>query len=104
MLKDLQDSKEFQVFKVRPALKEHKNARDIVLEGYQEHHVADVLVGELHEMDVTDERWGAKFKVLKEIRVLKDLRVLKAHRVTQVRRDHKVLRVLLDQQVLLVHQ
>jgi hemerythrin superfamily protein len=49
-----------------PALKRHSEARDIVLEGYQEHHVADVLVGELKHMPPTDERWGAKFKVLKE--------------------------------------
>ena len=49
-----------------PALKRHPEARDIVLEGYQEHHVADVLVRELKQMDPTDERWGAKFKVLKE--------------------------------------
>jgi hemerythrin superfamily protein len=49
-----------------PALKRHSEARDIVLEGYQEHHVADVLVGELKNMDPGDERWGAKFKVLKE--------------------------------------
>ena len=49
-----------------PALKKHEKAKDIVLEGYQEHHVADLLVKELHAMDVTDERWGAKFKVLKE--------------------------------------
>lgn len=49
-----------------PALKEHPKAKDIVLEGYQEHHVADVLIKELHAMNVTDERWGAKFKVLKE--------------------------------------
>ena len=49
-----------------PALKKHDKAKDIVLEGYQEHHVADLLVKELHAMDVTDERWGAKFKVLKE--------------------------------------
>jgi hypothetical protein len=49
-----------------PALKEHPKAKDIVLEGYQEHHVADILIRELHETDVTDERWGAKFKVLKE--------------------------------------
>lgn len=49
-----------------PALKRHKEAKDIVLEGYQEHHVADVLVGELKNMDPGDERWGAKFKVLKE--------------------------------------
>lgn len=49
-----------------PALMEHPKAKDIVLEGYQEHHVADILVKELHDMKVTDERWGAKFKVLKE--------------------------------------
>ena len=49
-----------------PALKRHRQARDIVLEGYQEHHVADVLVAELKNMNPTDERWGAKFKVLKE--------------------------------------
>jgi hemerythrin superfamily protein len=49
-----------------PALKRHSEAKDIVLEGYQEHHVADVLVGELKNMDPADERWGAKFKVLKE--------------------------------------
>jgi hemerythrin-like domain-containing protein len=49
-----------------PALKRHREARDIVLEGYQEHHVADVLVAELKDLDPADERWGAKFKVLKE--------------------------------------
>jgi hemerythrin HHE cation binding domain-containing protein len=49
-----------------PALKAHPEARDIVLEGYQEHHVADLLTGELHNLPAGDERWGAKFKVLKE--------------------------------------
>jgi hypothetical protein len=49
-----------------PALKRHRDAHEIVLEGYQEHHVADVIVAELHRMPPTDERWGAKFKVLKE--------------------------------------
>jgi hemerythrin-like domain-containing protein len=49
-----------------PALKEHPEAKDIVLEGYQEHHVADILVRELHAVATDDERWGAKFKVLKE--------------------------------------
>jgi iron-sulfur cluster repair protein YtfE (RIC family) len=49
-----------------PALKPHAAAHDIVLEGFQEHHVADVLVKELHELDKDDEKWGAKFKVLKE--------------------------------------
>jgi len=49
-----------------PTLKEHPNAKDIVLEGYQEHHVVDLLIDELQEMVENDERWGAKFKVLKE--------------------------------------
>jgi hemerythrin-like domain-containing protein len=49
-----------------PALKAHPEAKDIVLEGFQEHHVADILVKELHEVSTDDEQWGAKFKVLKE--------------------------------------
>jgi hemerythrin-like domain-containing protein len=47
-------------------LKPHAEARDIVLEGYQEHHVADLLVKELHQLARDNEQWGAKFKVLKE--------------------------------------
>ena len=49
-----------------PALKPHAEARDIVLEGFEEHHVADVLVTELHQLTADNERWGAKFKVLQE--------------------------------------
>jgi hemerythrin-like domain-containing protein len=49
-----------------PALKSHPEAKDIVLEGYQEHHVADLIVKELHGLARSDERWGAKFSVLKE--------------------------------------
>jgi iron-sulfur cluster repair protein YtfE (RIC family) len=49
-----------------PALKAHPEATDIVLEGYQEHHVADLIVEELHGLAKDDERWGAKFKVLQE--------------------------------------
>lgn len=49
-----------------PALKAHPEAKDIVLEGYQEHHVADVVLKELQELPPSDERWGAKLKVLKE--------------------------------------
>lgn len=49
-----------------PALKEHPKAKDIVLEGYEEHHVADMIMAELAETDYDDERWGAKWKVLKE--------------------------------------
>jgi hypothetical protein len=49
-----------------PALKLHAEAKDIVLESFQEHHVADVIVNELQNLPVSDEKWGAKFKVLKE--------------------------------------
>ena len=49
-----------------PALKSHPKARDIVLEGYEEHHVVDEIMGELEATDVADEIWGAKFKVMKE--------------------------------------
>ena len=61
---DIHEAIEEQV--LYPALKAHAEARDIVLEGYQEHHVADVIVAELHGMGKDDERWGAKLKVLKE--------------------------------------
>ena len=49
-----------------PALKPHAETHDIVLEGYQEHHVADLLIRELHKLAKSDEKWGAKFKVLEE--------------------------------------
>jgi hemerythrin-like domain-containing protein len=49
-----------------PALKKYPEAREIVLEGFQEHHVADLIVKELHDVAKDDEQWGAKFKVLKE--------------------------------------
>ena len=49
-----------------PALKQHPKAKEIVLEGYEEHHVVDTIFAELDKTDVTDEQWGAKFKVAKE--------------------------------------
>jgi hypothetical protein len=49
-----------------PALQAHPEAKDIVLEGFQEHHVADLILSELHGVAKDDEQWGAKFKVLKE--------------------------------------
>ena len=49
-----------------PALKEHPRAREIVLEAYEEHHVVDTIFGEIQATPVTDETWGAKFKVAKE--------------------------------------
>ncbi len=49
-----------------PALKEHPKAEDIVLEGYEEHHVVDLVMAELEDLPVDDESWGAKAKVMKE--------------------------------------
>jgi hemerythrin-like domain-containing protein len=49
-----------------PALQSHPEAREIVLEGFQEHHIADVIINELEGVATNDEQWGAKFKVLKE--------------------------------------
>jgi len=49
-----------------PELKTHPKAEDIVLEGYEEHHVVDLVMAELEQLDVQDESWGAKAKVMKE--------------------------------------
>ena len=49
-----------------PELKAHPKAKDIVLEGYEEHHVVDLLMGELEALPVEDETWGAKAQVMKE--------------------------------------
>ena len=49
-----------------PELKAHPKAKDIVLEGYEEHHVVDTVMAELEDLPVDDESWGAKAKVMKE--------------------------------------
>jgi len=49
-----------------PTLKAHPKAREIVLEGYEEHDVVNILMGELDGMDATDERFGPKVKVMAE--------------------------------------
>lgn len=52
-----------------PAIREKartRDDRDLVLEAFAEHHVADVIVAELSELPVTDEMWGAKATVLRE--------------------------------------
>jgi hemerythrin-like domain-containing protein len=49
-----------------PTLKQHPKAKDIVLEGYEEHGVVDTLMGELEALPVDDETWGAKASVMIE--------------------------------------
>jgi hypothetical protein len=49
-----------------PALVSHPRAHEITLEGYQEHHVVDLVFEELAATPVDDENWGAKFSVARE--------------------------------------
>jgi hypothetical protein len=49
-----------------PALKEHPKTKEIALEGYEEHHVVDAVMAEIEGVAYDDEKWGAKFKVMKE--------------------------------------
>ena len=49
-----------------PELKANPKSEDTVLEAFQEHHVVDLLMGELEALDVSDETWGAKALVMKE--------------------------------------
>jgi hypothetical protein len=49
-----------------PALKEHPKAKEVVLEGYEEHHVVDNIMGEISSTPYDDETWAAKFSVMKE--------------------------------------
>jgi hypothetical protein len=49
-----------------PELKAHPKSEDIVLEAFEEHHVVDLVMAELEDLDVNDETWGAKAKVMKE--------------------------------------
>jgi iron-sulfur cluster repair protein YtfE (RIC family) len=49
-----------------PALKQHAEAKEIVLEAYEEHDVVDAILGELGQTPVDNETWHAKFTVAKE--------------------------------------
>ena len=49
-----------------PPLRDNPKTHDIVLEGYEEHHVADLILDELLETPADTDVWHAKMKVLKE--------------------------------------
>ena len=49
-----------------PSIKRAAETRDIVLEGFEEHHVIKMLLKELEAIPVDTEQWTAKFKVLQE--------------------------------------
>ena len=49
-----------------PALREHPKTKEIALEAYEEHHVVDMVMAEIEGVAFDDERWSAKFMVMKE--------------------------------------
>lgn len=49
-----------------PSIKRAAETREIVLEGFEEHHVIKMLLKELEAMPVDTEEWAAKVKVLKD--------------------------------------
>ena len=49
-----------------PAIKQEAETREIVLEGFEEHHVIKMLLKELEDVPVDTEQWTAKLKVLQE--------------------------------------
>ena len=48
------------------AIKQAAETREIVLEGFEEHHVVKLLLKELEALPVDTEQWTAKLKVLQE--------------------------------------
>ncbi|HEX8355673.1 MAG TPA: hemerythrin domain-containing protein [Pyrinomonadaceae bacterium] len=49
-----------------PAIKQAAETRELVLEGFEEHHVVKILLKELESVPVDTEQWTAKLKVLQE--------------------------------------
>ncbi len=52
---------------VYPAIAEVIEDKDAVNEAKEEHHVAKLLIKELHKMEATDDAFATKFKVLGEL-------------------------------------
>ena len=49
-----------------PSIKREAETREVVLEGFEEHHVVKMLLKELEAVPVDTEQWTAKIKVLQE--------------------------------------
>lgn len=48
-------------------LLEHEKFRDEIMEGYEEHHVVDLLMNEMKQQSFETEQWKAKITVLSEL-------------------------------------
>jgi len=51
---------------IYPTFEKQTKLKEVVLEGYQEHHVVDLVLGEMMGIDADDENWSAKLSVAKE--------------------------------------
>lgn len=51
-----------------PAFKEAANSKgkDLVAEGYEEHHVVDLVMEEMQDVDLDERKFDAKLKVMRE--------------------------------------
>ena len=49
-----------------PALQKFEEAKEKVMEAYEEHHVARLLLGEMKQLSPGDDHFAAKFSVLQE--------------------------------------
>ncbi|MCC6272946.1 MAG: hemerythrin domain-containing protein [Deltaproteobacteria bacterium] len=63
---DVHAAVEEEVFYPEVKAKADAEGRKLVAEGYEEHHVVKQLISELQQLKPEDERFDAKFKVLKE--------------------------------------
>lgn len=66
LYKELQVHMEGEEKLFYPPLEENEEARPLVYEAYEEHHVVKVLLEELRAAPKDNERWMAKMKVLRE--------------------------------------
>jgi hemerythrin superfamily protein len=62
---NLHTEMEEQIF--YPRLREEEKLRETIGEAYEEHHVAKLLLDELLQTSIDDERWESKFTVLMEM-------------------------------------
>ena len=56
----------YDLLKMRTAEDNNDSGHEAVLEGFEEHHVADMLLKEISELDGREEQWKAKMSVLSE--------------------------------------
>lgn len=66
LAKELESHSSAEEKVVYKAVVNEPQTHEIVLEGYEEHHVADLIVRELKSNEAGTDRWMAKLKVLRE--------------------------------------